>query len=153
DARPYGHHLTTLPNIGLTGTTEPGATVRLVEANLTTTAAADGTFSFTGVALANPGDYTFTAIATDVAGNAATTTLTVTRLANQLNVDLLRPVVTLGAVSAVVNAGDAVTIQVTATDNVGVASVSLQVNGRPVPLDAFGRAVYTPGAAGIYSVV
>ncbi|MBH0199685.1 MAG: PKD domain-containing protein [Nitrospira sp.] len=61
------------------GQTEALASVFLLETNETTTASADGKFSFSNVSLAL-GANTFTVQATDIAGNQRTATRTITRL-------------------------------------------------------------------------
>jgi RHS repeat-associated protein len=152
DALPRGHHDTNLSSVGFTGETTPGVSVQLVGAGLTATASADGSFSFTNVPTPTVGSYTFTVIATDEAGNSQSATRTIARVPEN-NLDLLPPTVTLSGVPAVVTAGNSVTIQVAATDNVGVTSLQLTVNGYPLTLDANGKAVYTPSAVGIFDVV
>ena len=46
-----------------------------------------------------------------------------------------------------------VALSMTATDDIGVTSQGLTVNGTTVTLDAFGQATYTPVAPGVYTVV
>lgn len=68
-----GDQRTDNASVTLTGTTEAGAAVLLVQTGATTTADATGNFSFTDVALAL-GSNTFTVRATDAAGNSSETT-------------------------------------------------------------------------------
>jgi RHS repeat-associated protein len=67
--------------------------------------------------------------------------------------DNIRPAVEVLVVPDVVNVDESVTITVNASDNVGVASRELTVNGIPVPLDAAGTATYSSGEAGVYTAV
>lgn len=46
-----------------------------------------------------------------------------------------------------------VTFVVTATDNVGVKSIGLKINGTPVPLDAAGRVSFIATPVGLYDIV
>ncbi len=68
-------------------------------------------------------------------------------------VDITLPVVTLTALPAIVDPGQAVTIQVTATDDVGVVGRSLRVGLVGVALDATGKGIFVPAAPGLYQAV
>lgn len=84
DSAPVGDQQTTFDTIALTGQTEAGATVTLLDIGTSTTADATGQFSFTDIALAI-GSNSFTATVVDLAGNTTSTTLTLERLpVNQL---------------------------------------------------------------------
>ncbi len=78
DTDPPGDHATTAALVILQGTTEANARVKLIELDRETTAGADGSFAFNAVPLAL-GDNSFTAQATDAAGNSVSYQLTVTR--------------------------------------------------------------------------
>lgn len=67
--------------------------------------------------------------------------------------DYIRPEVDVTVIPSAVNVGDSVTITVDATDNVGVVSMALTVNGVPVPLDASGIATYASDVAGVFTAV
>ncbi len=58
-----------------------------------------------------------------------------------VDVDAEAPVVQLGASGSLVDIGGEVRFHVLATDNVGVETLSLLVDGSPVPLDSSGHAV------------
>ncbi|MBX3670121.1 MAG: choice-of-anchor D domain-containing protein [Rhodocyclaceae bacterium] len=80
DSPPLGDQQTTDAAVTLAGTTDPGAAVQLLETGATTTADAGGTFQFELVALAL-GANGFTVRATDLAGNSAEASNTITRTA------------------------------------------------------------------------
>ena len=61
------------------------------------------------------------------------------------------PVVTVTASSSQIALGGSVTITLTASDNVGIATAQATVNGSPL-LSAIGSAIYTPATAGEYRV-
>ncbi|MDY7012365.1 MAG: Ig-like domain-containing protein, partial [Cyanobacteriota bacterium] len=79
DSVPVGDNQTELEIVTLTGQTEAGNSVVLVETGATTTADAQGNFSFSNVNL-NLGDNSFTVEVTDAAGNTSSATQTITRL-------------------------------------------------------------------------
>lgn len=70
-----------------------------------------------------------------------------------LTADTLAPIVSVTASPQLVDPGEVVTLTVTATDDIGVSSTALTVNGSAVTLDANGQAVYTTGASGQYIAV
>lgn len=81
DSPPPGDNQTTFPLVVLRGQTDPNTAVTLVQTGATTTSSATGAFQFNDVAVA-VGANTFTARATDAAGNqGSSTVLTVTRVA------------------------------------------------------------------------
>jgi len=82
DTAPLGDHATTLATVTLTGQTEAGASVTLQQTGATVVADATGTFHFTNVALAI-GANLLNAQATDLAGNASSFSITITRQAVQ----------------------------------------------------------------------
>jgi RHS repeat-associated protein len=99
----------------------------------------------------HPGTYTATATAQDPAGNIGTGSATFDA---QGVPDTTPPVVTLSGVPAVTTAvGRPLPVTVTATDNVGVTAITLQLNDTPQPLDAAGRAIITPTVVGMYTLV
>ncbi len=65
-------------------------------------------------------------------------------------VDILPPNVSVVCSPTVVDIGENVLISVTASDNVGVTSLTLTVNGAPVALDVNGNASFVPSAAGLF---
>ncbi len=67
--------------------------------------------------------------------------------------DYVRPLVTLGADTVKTNAGETLLFAVTATDNVGVASTCLTVDGMPLTLDGDGTAAYSSPTAGVFTAV
>ncbi|MBX9718048.1 MAG: putative Ig domain-containing protein, partial [Microbacteriaceae bacterium] len=67
--------------------------------------------------------------------------------------DTMAPRVNLFVSANPVDVGRPVTFVVTATDNVGVASLGLTINGSPVPLDGAGRVTLLAQPAGNYAVV
>ena len=67
--------------------------------------------------------------------------------------DYIRPEVDVTVVPSTVNVGESVTIIVNATDNVGVVSKALTVNGVPIALDASGTATYSSPVAGVFTAV
>ncbi|MCZ7358032.1 MAG: DUF2341 domain-containing protein [Candidatus Methanoperedens sp.] len=66
--------------------------------------------------------------------------------------DYIRPAVEVIVIPQA-NVGEPVTITVKATDNVGVISRSLTVNGVPVALDASWNATYSSPAVGVFTAV
>ncbi|MBE9078257.1 cadherin domain-containing protein [Romeria aff. gracilis LEGE 07310] len=80
DSAPVGDSHTTTATVSLSGLTEAGATVQLLETGATVTADSSGQFSFSNVALVL-GENRFTVEAIDVAGNRSTSPLSITRLA------------------------------------------------------------------------
>ena len=89
----------------------------------------------------------------DGRGGADTQAFTITVEATGPTPDHIRPEVDVTVVPSAANVGDSVTITVNATDNVGVVSAELTVNGLPVPLDASGTATYNSGTAGVFTAV
>ena len=87
----------------------------------------------------------------DIAGATDNQSFTIT--VGEASADYIRPEVDVTVIPDVVNVGDTVTITVNATDNVGVVSRALTVNGVDVPLDASGTATYTSDAAGVFTAV
>src|SRR5262249_22275037 len=148
--RPFGHHTTHMATVPLTGKTDPNATVKLVETDDTTTADQTGKFSFYPVSLQKFGDYRFTAIATDVAGNTSQFSRTITR-ADIAETDLTRPEVTLTVSQAMAQVGSMVVLAVSARDDVGVVSTQLVVNGKPLALDAAGKATFSSARPGVFT--
>ncbi len=97
-----------------------------------------------------PGTYIVEASARDPAGNLSTTSTSFEAVGIP---DTTPPTVTLTIDPYTVALGGSVTLTVIATDDVGVAERSLEINGTPVPLDAGGSAVYTPPVLGTYNAV
>ncbi len=78
DTGTQGDNITTAATVVIQGSTEPGSSVALTAPALSTTAAADGSFSFANLALSlGNNDFAFTL--TDVAGNAAAASLRIRR--------------------------------------------------------------------------
>jgi len=73
--------------VTLRGITSPGARLRLGTGSAEITAASDGRFEFTSVPL-SLGANTLTVIASDLAGNLAETTVTITRIADRVGPEL-----------------------------------------------------------------
>src|SRR5262249_1007599 len=105
DARPYGHHTANIRNVGLAGITDANAVVQLQETGEFVTADAQGRFAFSGITLDHLGDYPFTVIATDLAGNTSQFARTITR-SNAINTDFIRPYVTLSVSQPISHVGD-----------------------------------------------
>ena len=78
DIPPVGDGQTLASTVTLTGQTDPGSTVILAQTQAITTADSTGRFEFPGVTLAI-GSNSFTATATDLAGNSSSATRTFTR--------------------------------------------------------------------------
>lgn len=127
--------------------TEPGATIKLLETAEIVASDAKGVFSFYPIALDDFQDYSFTMQATDLAGNISQFTRTITR-SDIAETDLQRLVVTLSVSTSVSRVGGTVTLTVTATDNVGVPSSHLYIDGVEVPLDVNGQLDALLGHAG-----
>jgi RHS repeat-associated protein len=89
----------------------------------------------------------------DGRGGTDTQSFTITVEAAPPVGDYIRPEVDVTVVPPVVNVGELVTITVDATDDVGVVSMALTVNGVPVPLDPSGTATYTSDVAGVFTAV
>jgi hypothetical protein len=94
------------------------------------------------------GDHDVVVVVRDVllAEDAQAYTLTVL----PVDADVFRPEVLVTCAPKVVDPGEPVTIAVQATDDFGVASLELTVNGVPVALDDADQAVYTPSTNGVY---
>ncbi|MBE9010645.1 putative Ig domain-containing protein, partial [Pseudanabaenaceae cyanobacterium LEGE 13415] len=89
DSAPVGDGQTISSVVSLSGQAEVGAIVKLVQTGATAIADVNGRFVFENVALAL-GDNAFTFEAEDIAGNRATTPLTIKRLgSNQAPTDIL----------------------------------------------------------------
>jgi hypothetical protein len=58
-------------------------------------------------------------------------------------------VVSVGLSFEIINVGDTVTVQIFATDNVGIATRTLTVNGTPLPINASGQATCTALVGGL----
>ncbi len=116
-------------NVAASGTGEVGASISLVvsdgtnsTAAMTTTVASDGTWSVSGIDVSglDDGTITFTATATDAAGNTATDTLAA-------ELDTTAPAVEITSVSNPVNNDNVTTAAASGTGEVG-ASISLVVS-------------------------
>jgi len=113
--------------------------------------AATGLISWTPTG-AQVGDNGVAVQVDDGRGGLDTQTFTVTVQA-ALVTDHTRPQVTLTVVPSVVNVGDSVMITVNTTDDVGVVSTTLLVNGVAVPLDASGTAAYSSPTPGVFTAL
>jgi fibro-slime domain-containing protein/RHS repeat-associated protein len=80
---------------------------------------------------------------TDPYGATATQTYNLT-----VEADIKAPLVNLFLTKDRVDIGESVTVQVKATDSVGVETLTLRVNGAPVTLDAQGRATLSIASVG-----
>jgi len=113
----------------------------------------DGTGSFSGSVPFTPflpELYTVTARALDGAGNENTLGTTFTATGDP---DLEPPVVSLSIVPPVVAQGGTVQLTVSATDNINVDSLTLEINATPVPIPPSGIVDFVAPAIGIYNVV
>ncbi|RLJ15756.1 hypothetical protein DJ030_17965 [bacterium endosymbiont of Escarpia laminata] len=97
-----------------------------------------------------PGTYTVEVTARDPSGNESTASTTFEAVGIP---DSETPVVTLTIVPHSVATGGSIDIHVSASDNIGVTATILEINGSPKVLDGDGNALFTPPAAGTYSVV
>jgi cyclophilin family peptidyl-prolyl cis-trans isomerase len=77
DTGPAGQHITSVSTVTLTGQTDAGASVTLLQTNAKTTADSTGKFSFTGVSLTT-GANTFTVQAADSSGDTSQFTQVIT---------------------------------------------------------------------------
>ena len=120
----------------------------------TTTANSSGDFTFYPVNLPSLGTFTFTAQATDVAGNVSSLSETFTRLDNTLPSNLLPPDVTLNVSETTAKVGDTVTISVvTAThDGKPLASDVFLINGNASPLSASDTTSFTSVTPGVFTM-
>lgn len=73
------------------------------------------------------------------------------RLTFSRSADITLPTVSVGAAPAIVTPGEAVALAVQASDDRGVVTTTLTVNGAPVALDGNGQASFTPAAPGLYT--
>ncbi len=76
---------------------------------------------------ANNGTHTYTAVAYDAAGNSANSSVTVT--VNIVVTDTTAPTVSLASTSTSVTAAGSITLNASATDNIGVSKVEFIENG------------------------
>ena len=113
-------------NVTVSGTGEVGATITLVATNgdnstdeYTTVIGEDGTWSITGVDVSGlaDGTITFTATATDTAGNTAESSLTATK-------DTVAPQIAISTVTDPINAETVASVSITGTGEAG-ASISV----------------------------
>jgi hypothetical protein len=77
------------------------------------------------------GSHTFTAVATDLAGNRAQASVTVT-VSNSSGGDTTPPTVTITSPLTGATVSGTITVSANATDDVAVASVAFQVDGSPI---------------------
>ncbi|MCD7898252.1 MAG: PKD domain-containing protein, partial [Planctomycetaceae bacterium] len=109
---------------------------------------ADGTFAFT---FGTPGTYVVIATATDAAGNVGTKTVIFQVAALR---DTTAPVVNITHnAESKIHPGSEVELTVTATDDTGVTSITLLVNGMEVPVGTDGKVFYSFHAAGRYEII
>lgn len=99
-------------------------------------------------AVADLGAYPITVQAADVHGLVDTQSFTLT-----VAPDAIAPRVSVALSTPRVAIGSPVVISVQAMDDVGIASLTLTVNGQPVTLNEQGTAIYTPAAPGQLNVV
>lgn len=151
DTAPIGDHQTTLDSVTLAGLTDPDTAVRLVQTSDTTVSDGSGVFLFAGVAVVL-GENEFTVEATDVAGNRSSFGRTITRIASPEE-DIQAPVVDLQVDSHDVATGQIITLTVVASDNVGIASKELKINGTVIALDPDGKATFTSATPGAFQAV
>jgi hypothetical protein len=141
--------------VSASGTAEAGATVSVVVSDggvpnhnslpRTTTAGPDGTWSVTGIDASglNDGTITYTATATDPAGNRSEATATATK-------DTLAPITIL--VSApVINSANAHGVVVTGTTNTPNASIAVSIKDGTTPAPRSVTTMVTAGADGAWS--
>jgi YD repeat-containing protein len=98
----------------------------------------------------HPGTYTLTATAWDPSGHTGTGTTSFEAWGVP---DTTAPVVTLTVTPPTVALGGSVALRVTATDDVGVTTTTLEINDTPVSLDATGQATSTPPVLGDYTAM
>jgi RHS repeat-associated protein len=96
----------------------------------------------------NVGSYPVTVTVTDALGATASQSFTL-----KVNADTQAPVVNLVISPNPINVGQPATIVAQATDDVGVVSRALTVNGVAVPIDSQGRATVLKLIGGQYTVV
>ena len=97
---------------------------------------------------ANVGSYPITVTVTDALGATASQSFNLV-----VNPDTQAPVVNLLISPNPINVGQPATIIAQATDNVGVVSRALTINGVAVPIDSQGRATVLNLPGGTYTVV
>ncbi|MCG2592459.1 Ig-like domain-containing protein, partial [Ramlibacter sp. XY19] len=128
DSGTAGDQVTNASAVSLTGRSEAAATVTLVRGTTTlaaTTAAAEGSFTFNGVALA-PGANAFDVVSTDAAGNGTTRSFVFTRDATAPTLNAALQSDTGASASDGVTREAAVTG--TATDNVAVTRLEAMLD-------------------------
>jgi len=94
------------------------------------------------------GRQTFVVFATDVGGLVGRQTFTV-----DVEADAIPPIASLTATPVLVAPGEASLFQVTVSDETGIASVVLTVDGAPLTLDAQNQATYSSIEPGSHAVV
>jgi RHS repeat-associated protein len=99
------------------------------------------------------GDHAVTVRVDDGQGRSATQSFVVRVLAQPPTPDWTPPSLTMTIDPPAIDPGGSVLITIVATDNVGVTSRALTVNGAPLTLDANGRATFTSSAPGLYTAV
>jgi hypothetical protein len=90
-----------------------------------------------------PGTLEITAKAYDEAGNVGTATRSIT-----VQPDITQPYVSFSSTASTITAGKSFTISVNASDNVGVESIKVDIDGVSVSLDENNKYTHTPTEAG-----
>lgn len=98
--------------------------------------------------LTHVGSHSITVRATDDRGLSTDQTFTLTILP-----DDVAPSVSVYLGSGLLNPGDTTTVSVVAIDNVGIGSISVEVNGEEVLLDSTGSGTITINTPGVYQLV
>ncbi|EHJ09603.1 RHS repeat-associated core domain-containing protein [Crocosphaera watsonii] len=96
----------------------------------------------------NTGNYPIEIAVTDSLGATVTQSFTLEVVA-----DTLAPMVRVNPSVQPVNLGQSVTLYVRATDNIGVSTLSLTVNGQAVSLDGNGLYTFTPDTVGTIEAI
>jgi len=90
----------------------------------------------------------------DLTGNMGTAekNITVNKPIEPSSGDYEKPVIILEMSSTIANIGEVITIKATATDNIGVETISAKFNGIEITLDEQGIGTFTANAVGFFSV-
>ncbi len=98
-------------------------------------------------AIADIGDHPITVNVTDERGAVAEQVYTLT-----VNADTELPVVSVQLSSTVIEPGETVDIQISASDNTGVSTIKLEIDGVPTQLDQNNSATYLATKPGLFDV-
>lgn len=111
---------------------------------------ADFLKAVTTAVFSETGEYVLTLNASDSGGTYSSDSVNITVISGPSQPDYERPAVQLIVEPVLVNPGQTVNITVNASDNIGVVSRELKINGASITLDAAGKAAYIPSSPGTF---